>query len=203
MRKLLTLLVFLALATPSFAQQCPANTWSVGAWGVTLTPLTGERHYVNCQDANGQMYYNGGIFTRYNNTAVVESGVPPIYAEANLLTQGAAIAATTIWTTSVVGGGFYRISWNAKVTTVGTVSSTLGGATGFQITYTDADDSVALTPLAHPSAAGNGNTTAVQLSGVVLVNAKANSNIQYAYGYTDGGGATNMKYSLHIRVEKM
>ena len=203
MRKLLVLLAFLILAVPSFGQQCPANTWSVGPWGVTVDLATGAQHFVICQDAQGQLYFQGGIFTMYNSTATVFSGVPPIYAYRDLLTQGAAIGATTLWTTSAVGGGFYRVSWNAKVTRVGSVSSTLGGAGGFQVTYTDADDSVALTPLAVPNAAANGNTTATQLSGVVMVNAKVSTNIQFQFGYTDGGGANNMLYSLHIRMEKL
>lgn len=59
MKKALILLAFLALTVPAFGQVCPVNTWSIGAPGVTLTPLTGERHYVICQDANGQIYIQG------------------------------------------------------------------------------------------------------------------------------------------------
>jgi hypothetical protein len=124
-------------------------------------------------------------------------------ASADLTAQTAAIGATTIYAVPATGAGMYRVTWNAKVTTAGTTSSTLGGAGGFQVTYTDADDSVTLTPLAVPNATATGNTTATQLSGVVIVNAKASTNIQYQFGYTDGGGATPMAYSLHVKVEKL
>jgi hypothetical protein len=39
----------------------------------------------------------------------------------------------------------YRISWSAKVTRASSTGSALGGGNGFQIIYTDADDSVVVT----------------------------------------------------------
>lgn len=127
---------------------------------------------------------------------------PSVYATVDLTGQTAALGATTIYAVPATGVGMYRITWNAKVTTAATTSSVLGGAGGFQITYTDADDSVALTPLAIPNASATGNTTATQLSGVVSVNAKASTNVQYRFDYTSVG-ATVMVYSLHVKLEKM
>lgn len=141
-----------------------------------------------------------GQFTTYNGIPTVSGGVAAEYAYTDLTAQGAAIGPTTLYAVPSTGGGMYRISWNAKVTTAGT-TSVLGGAGGFQITYTDADDSVTLTPLAVPNALANGNTTATQLSGVVVVNAKASTNISYQFGYTSTG--TQMLYSLHVKLEKL
>jgi hypothetical protein len=141
-----------------------------------------------------------GLFTTYANIATVSGGVPAEYATVDLITQGAAIAATTLYAVPAAGAGMYRISWVATVTRAGSVSSTLGGANGFQAIYTDADDSVAKT--SPPSATSNANTTATQLSGSVIVYAKASTNIQYKMGYTDGGG-TVMQYNLHIKCEAL
>jgi len=140
--------------------------------------------------------------TRGQTVVFGDDELPSVYATVDLTGQTAAVGATTIYAVPATGVGMYRLTWNAKVTTAATTSSVLGGAGGFQITYTDADDSVALTPLAVPNALATGNSTATQLSGVVAVNAKASTNIQYRFGYTSVG-ATVMAYSLHIKLEKM
>jgi len=143
-----------------------------------------------------------GKITNYNGIATVSDGVPAEYATVDLTAQTAAIGATTLYTTSAIGAGVYRISWVAKVTTAATTSSTLGGAAGFQATYTDADDSVVVTPLAVPNASATGNTTQTQLSGTVIMNVKASTNIQYQFGYTTSG-TTSMAYNLHIKLEAL
>jgi hypothetical protein len=94
----------------------------------------------------------------------------------------------------------YRISWSAKVSRASSTGSTLGGGNGFQINYTDADDSVVVTT--PPSVTSTGNTTGTQISGVVVVNAKSSTNIQYSFGYTSSG-STSMQYSLHAKLEAM
>ena len=125
----------------------------------------------------------------------------------DLTAQAAAVGPTTILTTQATnspggsgGPGLYRISWTAIVTTAATASSVLGGTGGFQVTYTDNDTGAATTPIAIPNAAATGNTTTTQLSGDVVVNAKASTAIQYQFGYTSTG-ATAMQYALHIRTE--
>lgn len=152
-----------------------------------------------------------GTITTYNNIATVSGGVPAEYAKVDLTAQAAAITATTLYAVPVAGAGMYRISWVATVTTPDGTSSTLGGAPGFQIVYTDNDDSVVKTsPAAGAPSAGvnqaysqtnQGNTTASQISGTIIVNAKASTNIQYQIGYTSSGGT--MRYNLHIKLEAM
>ena len=119
-------------------------------------------------------------------------------AQANLTGQTAAIAATTIYTPAAAG--LFRVSYAAKVTTPATTSSILGGANGFQVIYTDNDDSVVVTTPAGPTSALN--STQAWVNGTVLVNAKAATALQYSFGYTSIGG-TPMAYALHIRVEAL
>lgn len=136
--------------------------------------------------------------TKYKNIATVSNGVPAEYAQANLTGQTAAIAATTLY--AVPADGLYRVSYAAKLTTVGSVSSVLGGVNGFQVIYTDADDSVVVTTPAGPVV--NLNTTQAQVSGVIVVNAKAGSNLQFSFGYTSVN-ASEMTYALHVKLEAL
>lgn len=151
----------------------------------------------------------GGLFDTYNGIATVGIGIPSQVATVDLTAQGAAIGAATLYAVPAAGAGMYCISWVATVTRAGT-TSTLGGTAGFQCTYTDNDDSVVkTTPAAGvPTVATNqaysqtnqGNSTATQISGVVIVNAKASTNITYQIGYASTGG-TSMQYNLHVRCE--
>lgn len=123
---------------------------------------------------------------------------------AALITQSAAIAATTVFTTTASGMGVYQISFVAKVTTAASTSSILGGTNGFQVKYTDKDDSVVVTT---PVNTYNSdattlalNTTQAVYSGVVIINAKESTNIQYLMDYTSVG-VTAMQYNLYVKVE--
>ncbi len=154
-----------------------------------------------------------GFVTHYNGVATVGSGIPAEYAEIDLTPQSAPISAAALYMT--VAAGQYRICWNAKVTTPdssGSPASTLGGTTGFQVAYKDADDAVlVMTPTwwgggnngMAPSSA-NGNSTQTWVGGEFTVNAAAASAIEYSFGYaTAGSGATAMLYTLHVRVEAL
>jgi hypothetical protein len=125
------------------------------------------------------------------------NGIKPV----NLTGRSAAIAATLLYAVPSGQGGIYRVTWAAKVTTVSDTSSILGGTNGFQIQYTDSDDSVTLTT--PPGPTSSGNTTGTQLSGEVIVNAKAGTNLNYIFDYTDVAAYMPMQFSLHIRVEKL
>ena len=123
-----------------------------------------------------------GTVAQYNNIATVSGGVPAEYATVDLTAQGAAIAATTTYAVPATGAGMYRISFVAKVTQVATTSSTLGGANGFQVLYTDKDDAVVVTtPATHPYNSTTTNlalnTTQAVYSGEIIVNAKESTNI--------------------------
>ena len=151
---------------------------------------------------NLMFYINGnttwgirGKNVKYRNIVTVSNGIPSEYATVDLTTQSAIINTTTLYAVPADGAGMYRISYTAKVTRAATTSSTLGALT---IGYTDAD---ATTP-AIVSATNTGNTTTSLIQGVVIVYAKASTNITYAMGYVSSG-ATTMQYNLHIKVEAL
>lgn len=148
-----------------------------------------------------------GLITRYNNIATVSNGVPSeLVTVDNLTSQAAAITATTLYAVPASGAGMYRISWTATVTRAATTSSILGGAGGFQILYTDNDDSVVKTTpgtvVTGVDTNATNSTSTGTISGCVVVNAKASTNIQYQIGYTSVG-VTTMQYNLHMKVEAL
>lgn len=157
------------------------NTVVLTGSGYTLIYCDGTNSVYNISDSGGPKF----------------NGIKPV----NITGHSAAIAATTLYAVPSGQGGIYRISWAAKVTTVSDTSSILGGTNGFQIKYTDADDSVVVTTPSGPTSASN--LTNTQLSGEVIVNAKAGTNLQYLFDYTDVAAYMPMQFSLYIRVEKL
>lgn len=160
---------------------------------------TGSFHFRNAGTVRMSISSNG-LFTEYNDIGVVGNGVPSILASSNLTAQSAAIAATTIYAIPAGGAGMYRITWSASITTAATVSSALGGTTGFRIVYTDPNDSVVKTSNPTTATVTAGNTTATSIGGVVVGYCAQSTNLQYSFGYTSTG-ATAMVYDLSIRVE--
>jgi hypothetical protein len=141
-----------------------------------------------------------GKISKYDNVATVRGGIPAILASSLLTAQAAAITATTIYAVPAAGVGLYRISYVATITTAGT-TSVLGGATGFQVIYTNGNgDTVVKTSNPTTPNVSSGNTTGTQISGVVLAYAKASTNLQYAFGYTPGS-PTAGAYDLAVYVE--
>lgn len=142
-----------------------------------------------------------GKLSQYNGIATVTNGVPSEYAQTNLTAQGAAIAATTLYAVPSTGVGLYRVCYVASITRASTTSSVLGGTAGFQIRYTDADDSVVKTT-ANAAVTSSLNTTGTTISGCQIANAKASTNLQYLFDYTSVG-VTSMQYNLHVRAEAL
>ena len=140
-----------------------------------------------------------GLLDTYNSIATVRNGLQVSYAKVDLTAQTAAIGATTVYAVPASGVGMYRVCWVATVTTAAGTSSILGGTNGFQVKYTDGDDSVVKTSVAGATSAAN--TTATTLSGAIVVYAKASTNIQYSMGYTSVG--TAMAFNLHVTVSKI
>lgn len=141
------------------------------------------------------------------STGQLPAGVPsPAAAIALLTAQTAAKSATTLFTPA--SDGMYRISAYSKVTTAATTSSTLGGATGLVITYTDPDGvaqsmTVVMGTQAGATAINNAaNSTATKLQGDVYIHAKSGVAVQYAFGYTSSG-ATVMQYKLLVKSEAL
>lgn len=143
---------------------------------------------------------SAGVVDTYNGIATVSNGIPGEIATVDLTAQSAAIAATTIYAVPAGQGGMYRISWNADITTAGT-SSVLGGAGGYQVLYTSPTDSVVKTTVSGNSVTSAANTTGTAVSGVMIVYAKASTNIQHQFGYTSTG--TTMVFQLHAKVEQL
>jgi hypothetical protein len=149
-------------------------------------------------------------FTRYNNIALVNNGVPSEVFAVNS-SNSAAITATTLYTPTATG--FYRITAGLQLTTAATTSSILGGTTGIIIAYTDGTSSVAQSVTCYAvnqSAAiitigtGNtGNSTTSQYNCIPMyIYAKTGVAITYAIGYTSVG-ATAMVYQAHLLAESM
>lgn len=170
------------------------------------TALLGTAHkFLVCQGgaAGTTVKYeinSAGVVDTYNGIATVSQGMPAEYATVDLTAQSAAISATTIYAVPAGGTGMYRISWNADITTAGT-SSVLGGAGGYQVLYTSPTDSVVKTTVSGNSVTSAANTTGTAVSGVIIVYAKASTNIQHQFGYTSTG--TTMVYQLHAKIEAM
>lgn len=153
------------------------------------------------------LYGNGplglaGKCARYNAIDTVSNGIPSEYATVDLTGQTAAIVATTAYAVPASGLGMYRVSWVATITTAASSSSILGGTNGFQIKYTDGNDSVVKTSVAGNSITSAANTTGTSVSGCLIAYCLASSNLQYLFDYTSVGG-TPMAYNLHIKVEAL
>jgi Major tropism determinant N-terminal domain len=154
--------------------------------------------------ADGELYFCTDTKRVFHGS--VPNRIPSQAAVVDLTAQSAAKTATTILTPTVTG--LYRISVYLKITTVGSTSSTLGGATGVIITYTDGTDSVAqsqtcaLQTQAGLIAINNAaNLTSTKLLGDIVIYAKTGVAIQYAIGYTSSG--TAMQYEAHLAIEAM
>lgn len=139
-----------------------------------------------------------GKLTSYNGSNTTNNGVPVELFSLALTAQSAAQTNTAFFT--VPADGQYRISFNSKVTQVATASSTLGGAGGFTVTYTDQFDATANCVATSLGGTNAGNALTSVTSGSVLINAKAGSAVTVSYGYTSSG-ATAMKYYIQVLAE--
>jgi hypothetical protein len=143
--------------------------------------------------------------SRYNNVLTTGDGLTYEVATVDLTAQTAAVITTTLYAVPATGAGQYSLSWDAKVTTAAGTSSTLGALT---IVYTDPDGVVQTITAGAQTSAGAiattsaTNTTAAVLLGVpMLINAKASTNITYAFAYASNA-ANAMNYNLHIKLRK-
>lgn len=142
-----------------------------------------------------------GKVTSYNGQATANGGIPIIvFGPAKLTAQSAAKSAQLVFATGTTpGAGMYVIYYVATVTTADTTSLTLGGATGFQVIFTNANgDSVVKTSNPTTPNVSSVNATGTTISGCVVGYAAANTNINYNFGYTAGTG--NFRYDLAIFV---
>lgn len=151
-----------------------------------------------------------GKITLYDTIATVSNGVPSELATIDLTGQTAAKTATALYTPTA--SGMFRVCAILHVTTVGDVSSILGGTTGIVLAYTEPDGSVAQSLTINLSdqsgatiIAANGNTlntTQATSTGCSIIQVKTGVGITYAIGYTSVNAAI-MQYSAHLKVEAM
>jgi hypothetical protein len=146
----------------------------------------------------------GIFFNTYLGNSTVGAGMPSLVAKSNLTAQAAAASSITIYavpnTATRTRPGMYRIAYCAAITQAATTSCTLGGANGFQVIYTDINDSVVKTSNPTTPVISSVNATGTTISGDVYAYAKLGTNIQYSFGYTSSG-ATAMQYDLNVYVE--
>jgi hypothetical protein len=108
------------------------------------------------------------------------------------LTQQSASIGTTTIPTGALGGGLYRVSWYARITTPGSVSSSLTITIGWTEGVT----------LSASGAAMTGNTTGTVQSGSMLIRIDGSSPITYSTVYASAG-ATAMQYRLDVVLEQV
>lgn len=141
-----------------------------------------------------------GLIGTYNGVATVKQGVAPILAApARLVSQTAAQSAVSLVASALAG--MYRISYCSAITTASDISSVLGGTTGFAVTYTDPQDSVAKTSNPTTPTKSAANTTGTTVSGNLYVYAKAATAITFNFGYTDSHTSQPMVYNLACYAE--
>lgn len=142
---------------------------------------------------------SSGVAKFYNGQATVLGGLP---AETVFVhTTNTAALSTALIAPEV--SGYFRVSYNAKISRAATTSSTLGP---FQLGYLDADavsDTVNIndgkTTTANTASCGSCTNS---ISGVFLVHPKAGHALSASLGYTSSG-ATSMQYVVSIIVEKL
>lgn len=145
---------------------------------------------------------------KYNNIATVSNGIPSELATIDLTAQTANIGASTLYAVPASGVGMYRISSYVVETTAGSVSSTLPNV---QVVYTDNDTAGSITMDATPilGIAGIGqtgaltaNTIGTASAGVIVINVKASTTIQYqTVNYASS--LAGMAYAIHIKIEAL
>ena len=148
----------------------------------------------------GRMWFNTATAQLKDFDGTNINVIPQSPAKINLVTQSAAISATTIFAVPSTAPGLYRVTWSATITTADGVSSSLGGTTGFQLKYTNGSDSVVKTTNPTTSVVSAGNTTGTSIGGVVVAECKGGTNLQYLFGYTSNTPG-QMIFDLNASVE--
>lgn len=148
-----------------------------------------------------------GLITDGNNPQQTSwSYTIPSIAKINSTSLTANVGATLLFAVPASGDGIYRVSAYVVETTAGSITSTLPNV---QIVFTDIDTGGVITIDATPilGIAGIGqtgaltaNTIGTASAGVIVIAAKASTNINYqTVNYASN--AAGMAYSLRIRLE--
>jgi len=173
---------------------------------ITLSGST-TRTLARTTASDGGQKFLGKIL-QYNNIGTVSNGVPSELGQINTTGLTANVASATLYAVPAASGGLYRISALVVETTAASVSSTLPNV---QIIYTDVDTNGSVTIDATPvlGVAGVGqtgaltaNTVGTTATGVIVVDAKASTNISYqTVNYASS--IAGMTYAIHLRAEAL
>lgn len=164
-----------------------------------LSPLPRETAIVGRvpDPQTGRLTLTGLIASAWDNwlSELAErlNDTPNVLVTKTLTAQGASISATA-FALPDLSPGLYRISYHARISRAGSVSSSLTVTMGYT------NGAVSCT---QAGAAMTGNTTATVQGGVVIVDIDQNTSITYATTYADGGGGTSMQYRLSMTVEQL
>lgn len=164
----------------------------------TQALIDGSSNPVNLGPNEGALFAFDG-----NNWFTVRGiGLPFIPAPRQLFTaRSAAIAATTLYAVPATQKGMYRVSYEASITQAATTSSSLGGANGFQVKFTNGNgDSVVKTSNPTTPVVSAANTTGTTISGALYAYCNGGTNLQFLFDYTSVGG-TPMQYDLAVFAE--
>jgi hypothetical protein len=143
---------------------------------------------------------NSGIVDNYGGQTTVKNGLAPILDTSIKTAQSAALSATSL-VSSTPAAGMWRVSFVANITTAASVSSTLGGTAGFQITFTNGNgDAVSKTSNPTTPTISAANTTGTSISGDFYCYAGSATSITYSFGYTSSG-TTAMQYDIAVYAE--
>ena len=145
----------------------------------------------------------------YNNIATVSNGVPSEVAKIDTTGLTGNVSSAALYAVPSTGAGLYRVSALVVETTAASVSSTLANV---QVIYTDADVgsgtvTIDATPVLGVAGIGQtgaltANTVGTTATGVIIINVKASTTINYQtvnYASSTAG----MAYALHIKLEAM
>ncbi len=162
-----------------------------------------------------KLQVNGGVLqtgktNTYNNIATIGNGIPAEYVTIHTTGLTANVASTLLYTVPATAALFYRVNAMAVCTTAASVSSTLPN---IQVLFTDTDSNTSVTldvtpVLGVPGQGQNGsagtatNVVGTMASGVVVINAKPSTSINYlttSYASTIAG----MTYSIRIILEAL
>ena len=194
-----------ASATTKFLTQLSS---AVPAWAVLVAGDIPDISATYSLKAGNASLVTVGKLATYNGIATVGNGVPSELAAINTTGLTANVGATTLYAVPASGAGMYRISAYVVLTTAGSLSSNLPNV---QVVYTDPDTNTSITLDVTPilGIAGIGQTGALGAnaigtvaSGVVPINVKASTTIQYQtvnYASNLAGAA----YALHLRLEAL
>lgn len=166
------------MAVDFIFQGPPSST--VASPGTTIAPAIG------LDTINGVGYINAGSGWKPQ--------APGTVANLSKTAQTANISTTTAYAVPAHMGGQYAVTVYIKVTTAGSVSSTMPSVS---IAFTDNGDSVAQSIAA--TATNTGNTTTTLAQATVIVWASGGTNIQYSTA-SYASSAAGMAYELNIRV---